>query len=204
VNELLAKAGAFFLAPPAAPAMEPMVMAPAVSCAGVIAATSDLAAAAGAVAASLRRGARTAMVCADRPSRPAPLPATPAARAFARTLAGRDIAATANGTICHVAPPAEPLEFVRQAWRLLAFSEVPVVVAISRRDEVHDELLAALDLLVFAPPPGADAALTDLAVASLEQLGPPVTGITAPRGAILRRLAAAGLSRTGLPAVVPA
>src|SRR4051812_30773380 len=183
MNELLARAGSFFVAPAARPVEH--ALTPPVACAGVLAPSRDLAPAAGAIAARLRRGARTgartggrtgtALVCTDRP--PVPLPATPSARALARRLCARDLAAAATGTLCHVALPDDPAEFVRHAWRILAFAEVPVVVALGRRDEVHDELLAALDLLVLATSADTDPALTDLAAASLQRLGPPVTTV---------------------------
>lgn len=203
MNELLARAGAFFVAPPDRVAHQATTSAPAPSCAAVLAAERDVPAAAGAVAATLRARHRApaAVLCVSAPAG-AGAPALPAAAALARRLRDRDLPCSAGGFLCRVHVGAEPEELVRDAWRVLAAVDVPVVVAFSRRELVHDELLAALDLLALGVAPDADPALADVAAASLEVLGPPIARVALPRGAVSRRLAAAGLRRAPLPIAV--
>jgi hypothetical protein len=192
VNELLARAGAFFVAPSAVAPARPV--ASAAGCAGVVSGRSDLPAVAGAVAAALRRRARTATaVVAVVGGAPVRRPSTPAAAAAAKRLARRDIAAVPAGGLCAVALPADPQDAVREAWRVIAAAGVPVVIGVDRRDEALDRLLAELDLIVLAPPAGADPALTDLALASLVRVGPPVETIGVATGALARCFAGLGL-----------
>ena len=208
MNELLARAGAFFVAPAetarrAAPVVAPPAPAPA--CAAVLASPADALGAAGAVAAALRarNHAGAAVVCSDVAAAPG-APPLPAASALARRLRQRELECSAAGRLCRVRFSGEAHELVRQTWRLRAAVDVPLVIAITRREAVHDELLAAMDLLVLAPAADADTALAELALASLQALGPPVARIDVPRSAVARAAAAAGLLPAPLPAVVGA
>jgi hypothetical protein len=209
VNELLARAGSFFLAPAASaarPAAHAVAVAPPPPArAAVLACAPDLPAASGMLAAALRsrHGAAAAVVCL--PSPPAGgAPASPAASAVARRLSRRDLECTTAGVVCRVHLPSDPAAFVVQAWRVLAAADVPAVVAIPRREAVHDELLAGLDLVALATGPDADATLADVAVYSLERIGVPVARLTLPRGALARRAAAGGLVRAAMPRAVAA
>jgi hypothetical protein len=203
VNELLARAGAFFLAPTSAAPARPV--APAAGCAGVLASRADLPVAAATVAAALRRPARASTaVVAIAGGAAVRRPATPAATGVARRLAQRELRAVAAGTLCVVALPADPHDAARDAWRAMSAAGVPVVVAVDGRDEALDRLLAELDLLVVAPPSGADPALAQLACASLERLGPPVETLAVPHGAIARWSAGLGLRPATLAATVAA
>jgi hypothetical protein len=207
MNEMLARAGAFFIAPPAQAAERPVPLAPPPppTRAAVLAHSADLPSAAGAVAASLRARNRAvaAVVCLS--SVPAPVaPALPGAAAAARRLASRDLAATASGSLCRVELPADAAAFVVGVWRVLAAAGLPVVIGIAQRDGAHDDLLKDLDLLALAVPAETDAALADVAAASLERLGPPVARIAPPANAVARKAAAAGLLRAPLPELVAA
>ena len=193
----LARAGAFFLAPPR-PATITGVAAPAAGLVAVLATPRDLPAVAGGVAADLRRqhGARTALVCGEAP--PRPFPGTPAARRLARRLAGRDLVAVACGALCHVA-----VADARDAWRAITgAADVPVVVALPSRDAGWDALLADADRRLLAVPAGSDEALAELALASLAALGP-AARVSAPLGPLARRRAALGLRRVA-PVLVEA
>jgi hypothetical protein len=201
VNELLARAGALFLAPAPAP-VRPAVL-PAADLVGVLAVAPSLDAVAGAVAAGLHRRhrVRTALVC--RPGPVTARPASPAARALARRLAARDVPAVAAGVLCWVALQDDD---VAGAWRAIGGAAgVPAVIALPARSEAWDALLADADQLVLATTPDADPAYGELALASLARLGPPCARVTAPTGFAARRLGAAGLSRLEpLPEGVPA
>jgi hypothetical protein len=204
VNELLARAESFFLAP-AATSTARAVPAPPASRAAVLAAAADLATAAGMLAAALRARHRAAAAVVCLPSPPlAGAPALPAAARVARRLAGRDLECTAAGAVCRVHLPEDPAAFVVQAWRVLAAAEVPAVVAIPRRETVHDDLLSALDLVALATAPDGDETLADVAAASLERLAVPVARLLVPRGVLARRAAAGGLLRAALPQAVAA
>jgi hypothetical protein len=203
---LLARAGGLFLQPeaPSVPLTAAAPPRPA-STAAVLAATSDLAAAAGGVAARLRAGAkaRTAVVC--RPGAPSiPRPATPSATRLARRLAARDLEAVAAGTLVRVALPPDPADAVRAAWRLIAAVEVPVVLALPGRLDGFDVLLAQLDELHLAAPAAADDALAELALASLAALGPPVHRLHPPATALARHRASLGFAAVAAPEAVPA
>jgi hypothetical protein len=203
VNELLARAGALFLAPER-PRLHAATV-PAADLVGVLAAPPDLAAVAGGIAAQLRRRhrARTALVC-----RPGPLnsaPAVPAARALARRLCGRDVPAAAGGGLCHVAL-GDGEDAVRDLWRAItAAAGHPAVVALPARTDALDGFLAETDQLYLAQPPGAEPEYTEAALASLAALGPPVACVAPPQGVVARRAAALGLRALApAPAGVPA
>ncbi len=201
MSELLTRAGALFVAPATAPARPVEARSPA-DIVAVLAPEDVLLAVAGGVAATLRHAhrARTVLLLV-----PAPLatrrPALPPAQALARRLAERDVPAAAAGATVRVGLPADGVD---EAWRAItAASGAPTVIALHERADAYDALLAGADQLLLAPPP--DAALTDLALASLATLGPPATLVAAPRGAVARRLAALGLARVPLaPTEVPA
>jgi hypothetical protein len=195
----LARAGALFLAPPAA---APRAAAlPRADLVGVLAAPGDLLAVAGGIAAELRhrQRARSALVCSPGPLRPGP--AAPAARALARRLAARGLPAAAAGVLCHVAVTAPP-----GAWRAVAAAAGhPAVVAIAARDDAWDGLLADADHLFLAAPFEAPEAYVEAARAALGALGPPVAGLAPPAGLVARRAATLGLLRLRpLPTEVPA
>jgi hypothetical protein len=192
VNELLARAGAWFVAPAAAPAR--LVAAPAADLVAVVAPAPDLDVVAGGLAAELRRRqrARVALVCSPTPvtSRPA----VPAARALARRLAARDLAAAPAGVLCRVALPGGE-EGVREAWRAVtAAAGVPAVIALPARDDVWDALLADADQRFLAAARDADEAYVEVALASLCRLGP-ASRVEPPVGFAARRAAALGLAR---------
>lgn len=189
MNEILARAGALFVAPPAA---APRTGVPPADLVGVLAPARELAAVAGGVAAELRHRhrARAALVC-----RPGALPAAPAGRAarvLARRLAERDLPVAAAGALCHAAVADAPRDALRA---LMAVAPHPAVVALTARDPAWDAVLAEADALLLAPAAGSDPAYVELALTSLAALGPPVGLVAAPRGAIARRAAALGLVR---------
>ena len=205
MNEMLARAGAFFLAPATQATARASVPPPAPTRAAVLAAEGDLLTAAGTVAGALRARNRAgaAVMCLPVPLRPG-APGLPVAAGLARRLGRRDLDCRAVGSLCRVHLPADPVAFVVHAWRVLAAADAPVVVAIPRRDDACDDLLSALDLLVLATAPDADPVLAGVAAASLERLGPPVARLTLPRAAVARRAAGAGLLRAALPEGVTA
>jgi hypothetical protein len=206
MNEMLARAGAFFLAPATVATPVPVpAPAPTPSRAAVLAAGPELLPAAGAVAGALRsrNRASAAVVCVPTPRRSGAF-ALPAATAVARRLGRRDLECTAIGSLCLVHLPEDPAAFAVHAWRVLAAADVPAVLAIPRREAVHDELLSSVDLIAIGVAPDADPVLADVAVASLERLGPPVARVALPRGVFARRAAASGLLRAPLPAAVSA
>lgn len=176
---MTARLAELFLAP--APARR--APAPPPGLVGVLAAPADVAAVGGGVAAGLR--GRAAVVCSALP--PAPRLATPAARALARRLRDQGLEAVAAGALCHVHLDEDP---ERVMWRATAVA--PTVVALPERDVHIDALLAQVDLLLLAAPPGVYA---DLALASLAALGPPAARLDPPSGWVARRVAALGLAR---------
>lgn len=192
MNDLLARAGSVFLAP-AAPA--PRVAAPAPGIVAVLAGGRDLPVVAAGAAAALRRRhrARAALVLAPGPA-PARRPANRAAADLAQRLAARDLDAVAAGRACTVALSVEPDALVRDAWRAIgAAAGSPVVVAVAERSEAVDALLREADLIVVGVPAGADPAYVELALQTLAPLSA-VARMELPRGAVARRLAAAGLA----------
>lgn len=199
MSDLLARAGAFFLAPePARTTAAVASCAPATDLACVLAPAGLLAAAAGGVAAELRRQARARTAVVATPgAAPVARPATPAASAAARRLAGRELRAVAAGALCRVALPDDPVAAGRDAWRLVGCAGVPVVVGLAARVDALDGLLAQADRLLLAIADGADPALAELALASLTRLGPPTTRISVPGDPLGRRAAALGLRRLG-------
>jgi hypothetical protein len=203
---VLTRAGALFLAPQAAPVpREATAQVPAIATAAVLAAPADLDAVAGAVAARLRTiaKARTAVVC--RPGWTAVRrPATPPATRLARRLAERQVEAAPAGVLCRAALPEDPGEAVRAVWRLIGAVDVPLVVALPGRLDGFDPLLAELDHLFLAAPVGGDGAISDLALASLEALGPPVRRVQPAESVLARRHAALGLAAVPALEVVAA
>jgi hypothetical protein len=205
VNDLIARAGQFFVAP--AP---PVAFAPPrtrAATVGVLAPEVDLLAAAGAEAAALRRaaGASAALVCVWRRPAVAPAPGLPAAARLAAKLRRREIPARAAGALCVVALPHDAAEAARAATAAMAAADAPAVVATTRRDAAFDGLLATLDALVLAAGPATDPVLAGVATADLAGLGPPVERRSVAGTAVARRFAALGLAApAAIPPAVPA
>lgn len=203
MNELLARAGAWFVAPAAAAPARPAVASPPADLVGVLARAADLCAVSGGVAGELRRRqrVRAALVCQAGPARPGP--ATPAARGLARRLADRGVEAVAHGALCRVALPSDPDEGVRAVWRAaMAVAGHPCVVALPARSDAYDALLADADQLLLAAAADTDPALTELALASLAAIGPPAGVVVPPVAFLARRLAGLGLARLAPQAVL--
>lgn len=202
MNELLARAGAMFVAPASAAAPRPAVAARPPDLIGVLAGPADLAVVAGGVtaAARARHGTRTALVVLPA-ELVIPRCGTRAARGLAQRLVDRDVPAVAAGSVCHAGLPPDAAE--HDAWRAIAAAAgLPAVLALPARTEALDPLLAQADELLLAPATGAQAELIALALASLAALGPPAALVPAPSGLIGRRTAAYGLRRLQPP--VPA
>ncbi len=193
MSGLLKRIGELFVAPEAGESARP-VRRSAPQIVGVLSAPDDLAAAAGGIAAALRRaaGSRTAVVCrVGEP--PVQHAASPAATTLARKLADRELNAAASGTLCHVGLAADAVEASRDLWHVAGAVEVPVVLVLAGRRDGFDGLLTQLDHLVLAAPAGADETLTELALASLAALGPVATRALSPTTLVARRAAALGL-----------
>jgi DNA-binding LacI/PurR family transcriptional regulator len=199
---LLARVGAWLVAPPAVATARP---APVVVAAGstpevaVLAASSDVASLAAALALRLTRGtAAIAVWTGDAPSRRprAGLPPVLGARRLAASLAARDLSARAAGRLVTVALPAGERAAAVAASRLTAaVREVPVVLAVGGpRGEAWDRVLADCDLVAVH---SADATLAQLATDRLVEQGVRAIPISAP-GAGARRLARAGLALPGV------
>jgi hypothetical protein len=121
--------------------------------------------------------------------------ALPAARALARRLGARNLAAAATGAVCRVTLTGGD-DAPREAWRAVtAAAGQPTVLALPAREAAWDAFLGEADRLVLAPPAGAGAEYVDAAAASLAVLGPPVDRVAPPEGAVARRAAALGLLR---------
>ena len=207
MNRGLAKAVRFFVAPAEMPAFAPP--RPRATVAGVLAAEADLLVTAGAVAASLRRDARAGavLVCAwrghDAPPLAAPAPAAPSAARLASKLSSRGLAARACGLVCVVELPAAPDDAIAAFRAAVAAAEGPAVLALARRDEALDPLLAEADRLVLGVADDADPALAELAFERLAHLGPPAQCAQLPRGVLARQAARLGLSTPAGPEPAP-
>ena len=204
MSGVLSRAGALFLAPDTTAAPRPVVAPPATRFAVVLACPELVDAAAGGVAAALRKEARarTAVVCGPDVDRLTG-PALPAAAGLARRLAALELMATATGSVCRVAlevDRADAADAARATWQVVASVDVPVVLALPGRLDGYDDVLAQADHLVLAPARDADPGLTDLATASLAALGPPVACVAPPAAALARLAAARGLAATPLTA----
>jgi hypothetical protein len=196
VTGLRALVADFFLAPPAEKPVEAPVAVPrAAQAAGLVAAPQEFDVAVGAVAAAIRKRARSraVVVCRFGAPPPARAAAMPAARALERRLRERGLDAAAAGTACHVQLDGDAGIASRDAWRVLATAGVPVLIALPGRPAGMDDLLAELDLLVLAVPQQVQPDLADLAAESLRALGPQVATATLPAGALARRLAVLGI-----------
>lgn len=197
MNALLSRAGALFVAPATAATEATPAVAPSrAELVGVLAPAEVLMAVAGGVAGALRhaRRARAALLLVSGDV-PEPGPSLPAARALARRLVARELAATAAGTVARVALPADAEAAARVAWQAVAAAAgAPAVIALAGRSDGYDALLAHADELVLAAP-GDDAALAELALASLSALGPAPRLVAPPAGVFGRRLAALGFAR---------
>lgn len=192
MNELIARAGALFVAPAPAAAAPRAATGPPADLVGVLAPAADLAAVAGAVAADLRRRhrARTALVCTPGDPGP-PRTATIAARSLAARLTERDLPASPIGGLVRVGLGEDPQ---RDAWRAItAAAGCPAVVAATSRTPALDALLAQADRLLLALPDAGDSTYAELALATLAAVGPPTARIDPPSGVLTRRLAALGL-----------
>lgn len=90
----------------------------------------------------------------------------------------------------------EGQEAVRDTRRaVLAAAGSPAVIALARRSEELDELLADADLLVLATPADAEPTYRELALSSLAALGPPTASLSVPEGLFARTLALHSLAR---------
>jgi hypothetical protein len=202
MTPLLARVGAW-LVEPAAGVPRPRrahvraVAPPAAADLAVLAAPADAPALAAALALRVARGA--AVVGLWPAARVPALPATPAARRLASSLAPRGLAGTAAGRLVTV-----PLADAASAARLRgAVTGVPLVLAVAApRDDAWDRLLVDCDLVVAH---ACEAAVADLAVARLTEQGATAVRVGGPPGVAARVLARAGLALPGgLAALGPA
>jgi hypothetical protein len=180
--------------------------APAVAAPGamaVLCAADDARAVGVAAAALLARRARAAcgVACVwtapEPPRHPeAAAPASRAARRLAATLAARGLAAHAGGRAAVVALDGDPASAAAGAGRAAAAAgAAPVVLVLGGpRPAAFDALLGEQDRIVVLTRPGADAAMSALAVAGLPAAGPPPVACSLALGPAARGLAAAGLA----------
>jgi hypothetical protein len=153
-----------------------------------------------ALAAARAHRSRCAVVCRwDGAAAATPRAGTAvvSARRLAERLAGRGLAAAANGRLVTVALPAAGGEARAATERTLAASgDVPVVLVVSGpRPPALDPLLATLDRLVVVPAADAPPGLERLALDAAARLGRGVSVLRVPDGATTtgRLLAATGL-----------
>jgi hypothetical protein len=201
VSGLLARVGAWLVAPEAAASARPIPVVMPAACApevAVLAAPRDVLALAAVLALRLTRG--TAAVglwtgpAAPRHPR-AGLPPTPGARRLATSLAARDLPARAAGRLVTTVLPADEPSAAAAATRLTAaVRDAPVVLAVGGpRGEAWDGVLAGCDLVAVH---SADGVLAQLAADRLAEQDVRGIPITAPSAAA-RRLARAGLALPG-------
>jgi len=171
--------------------------------AAVLCPAEDARAAGVALAALLARRARAAcgLACiwtAPEPHRhpEASAPPSRAARRLAATLTPRGIDARACGRVVAVALESDPAAALAAAGRAVAAADAaPVVVVLGGpRPAAFDELLGGQDRLLVLTRPGADPAMSALAVAGLPPDGPPAVACTVGLGPAARAIAAAGLA----------
>jgi hypothetical protein len=130
--------------------------------------------------------------------RAAPAPAAPAARRLAAALDGRGLDARAAGRLATVVLPDEPVEAAAAAARAVAASQGrPVVLALGGRATAFDALLTAQDRVMVVPPPGADRALTELALAGLGDVARDACACAADPTPAARALVATGVAVPG-------
>jgi hypothetical protein len=202
VTDLLTRLASVFVEPaPAAPALRRVPVAQPPPCVGVLAAPRHALAVGAAVALAVARPlrARRALVCAWPPgpwAQPALQgPARVGARQLRRSLAAREIEATASGKLVRVLLPEPGEQAAAVATRAMGAASAPAVLVLAGpRPESLDELLLRHDAIVVAADPDADRTLVDLAVATLAGRHPAVSPCTLPLGAVARALAAAGLA----------
>ncbi|HEV2812162.1 MAG TPA: hypothetical protein VGW10_02820 [Solirubrobacteraceae bacterium] len=124
-------------------------------------------------------------------------PANAGARRLATTLGARGHDATATGRLVVVAL-AEPLaSAAAEAERAEAVaSDIPTAVVLAgARDDTADPLLRSVDAVLVAAPAGADAAVSELALAGLAPLGVDARAVELPPVPVAARaLAASGLA----------
>lgn len=122
-------------------------------------------------------------------------PAVPAARRLAAVLAGRGLEAGAAGRMATLVLPDDPVQATAAAARAVAASPgSPVVLALGARAGAFDALLSAQDRVLVVPPPNADRAMTELALAGLSDVAPDVRVCAADATPAARALVATGLA----------
>lgn len=198
----LKRLAGWFIAP-AAEAERPVTartVVASVTAVGVLGRGSAATVAATAIALTAARRARTrcALVCrwtGEEPRAAADGSALPAARALAGRLQARGLEARACGRLVAVDLPAAATEAraaIERAWA--AAGEVPVTVLVAgARPAELDGVLGALDRLVVVPPPGAPAALEELAVTDAARVGRAATVLRVAPSPVARALARGGL-----------
>jgi hypothetical protein len=161
---------------------------------GVLAPARDLPAAAAGVGLAIRRPAPVVLVCLGAPVLvPAfRAPARAGAVRLAASLRARDLEASARGPLALVQLPNEGLtDAVTRA--LAAAGPLPTVLAVPRRDEEIDALLAARDAILVALPSSAEPAMARLALAGAAALAPAAAGLALALDPVQRALALAGV-----------
>jgi hypothetical protein len=205
MTDLLGRLAAVFVEPAgtAGPAARPrrVAVAQPAPCVGVVAAPRHALAVGATVALAIAQAvrARRALVCAWPPGGWAEpvLHAPPGvgARQLRRSLAARDLDASASGKLARVVLPRAPEHAAAAADRAMAAANAPAVLVLAGpRPEVLDEVLLRQDAIVVAAEPEADPSLIELAVASIADRHPAVSACTLTLGPVARALAAAGLA----------
>jgi hypothetical protein len=172
--------------PGAAPAASLAVLAPA----------RDLSAVAIAAGLALARGRSAAVVCVHATGALSSVrsPARAGAGRLAASLTARGLVAEARGPLAVVWLPDDPEELSTDAARALAAAgPLPTLLAVARRSEAVDGLLAACDAILVALPPAAEPPLAGLALASAMELVPSAAAIELALDPIRRSLALAGV-----------
>jgi hypothetical protein len=210
MTRLLSRVGALFFEGTEAPAPQ---IAPAPAPAGslvdaaVLGASPAVVSVAAACAGELRArsSAAAALIAVWRPPTvPAPEPDVPPARSpagattpgasrLAARLVAHGLATTACGRLAWLLLEPDPLAASAQFRRCRALAAAPVVLAVAGpRPEEFEPLLADLDICVAVLPPETDAALRELAAASLparENVVVPPLPVGPPRWAAMAGLA---------------
>jgi hypothetical protein len=124
--------------------------------------------------------------------------AAPAARKLAERLAGEGLALHLRGRLVWATLPDEPVQAAAAWQRVAACAPAPTVLAaVGPRTPELDRMLAEHDLVLLVEPAAADPVLLELAVASLEELGPSAAVVN-PVGLLTRLGALAGLWAPGV------
>lgn len=185
MSGLLDRAAALFLTPPSPTAAPPRAAAagPAgTPAAAVLGSPAHAPAVARLLAAELRLRTRSGCALVGEwradPDEPGPARggmAASAARRVADRLAGRGLAAEAQGRLVRLTLDPDARLAASEWERAVAAAACAAVLSIAGpRPPAFDALLDDLDLLVLVTPEEAPAELTDLALAALAPLRPPV------------------------------